>query len=292
MHELTLTQTMERTIRGMRRTTITSPFVPEIEQHLKRNVAEQPRLPPMTAAVLDERLHAARQRFEAARKAPDRSLLMTAAELEARSKGESNGFAGATGVSLPGSHVAVSRRNDVRHPRYGRGTVTTVSGGVGRVTVTVLFENDDRCETFVAVSVRCSPLDCDDFRVLINPRDYPWRARFWIAAVFQFWWSPIVRFSAGFQPSGCERFRLDNRGSRPDGKGQLIVDVGRGVSFRRVCRALSSQRNCYKQFGTVELFNCEGHFLKYLFPLTSRPHREPVTCSKNFSAIAAVIRCS
>ncbi len=46
----------------------------------------------------------------------------------------------------------------VRHPRYGRGTVTTVSGGVGRVTVTVVFEHEDRCETFVAGKCPLQPV--------------------------------------------------------------------------------------------------------------------------------------
>ena len=38
----------------------------------------------------------------------------------------------------------------VRHPRYGRGTVTEVSSGSNRGTVTVIFENDDEAHTFVA----------------------------------------------------------------------------------------------------------------------------------------------
>ncbi|TWT43087.1 ATP-dependent DNA helicase PcrA [Thalassoglobus neptunius] len=46
----------------------------------------------------------------------------------------------------------------VRHPRYGRGTVTDVSGYGGRRTVTVHFSGDDKKETFVASKAPLQPL--------------------------------------------------------------------------------------------------------------------------------------
>ncbi|MEW4487243.1 UvrD-helicase domain-containing protein [Thalassoglobus sp. JC818] len=46
----------------------------------------------------------------------------------------------------------------VRHPRYGRGTVTDVAGYGGRRTVTVHFSNDDKKETFVASKAPLQPL--------------------------------------------------------------------------------------------------------------------------------------
>ncbi|MBL8819309.1 MAG: UvrD-helicase domain-containing protein [Planctomyces sp.] len=146
--ELTLTQTMERTFRGMRRTTISSPFIMEINSLLKRDVVEQPPMPAMTITALDERLQAARRRFEAVQDKPNRALLMTAADLEARQ------------ASKSGDGITIQFREGmlVRHPRYGRGTVTTVSGGVGRVTVTVVFEHEDRCETFVAGKCPLQPV--------------------------------------------------------------------------------------------------------------------------------------
>lgn len=148
MEELTLTQTSERTFRGMRRTTISSPFIPELHGAIAResNVLTPP---PITEALLDQNLEKARRRFMAAQAVADRKLIMTAAELAANHNQ----------TPLPNS--AVSNNSDqsslefregmqVRHPRYGRGTVTEVSSGSNRGTVTVIFENDDEAHTFVA----------------------------------------------------------------------------------------------------------------------------------------------
>lgn len=46
----------------------------------------------------------------------------------------------------------------VRHPKYGRGTVTAVSGHGGRRTVTVRFASDDRSETFMASKAPLQPI--------------------------------------------------------------------------------------------------------------------------------------
>ena len=59
MQELTLTQTTERTFRGMRRTTISSPFIPELHGVISResSIAAPP---PMTEALLDQAARAVR----------------------------------------------------------------------------------------------------------------------------------------------------------------------------------------------------------------------------------------
>lgn len=48
--------------------------------------------------------------------------------------------------------------DNVRHPRYGRGTVIEASDGSSRATVTVIFEIDDRQETFVAAHCPLQPI--------------------------------------------------------------------------------------------------------------------------------------
>ena len=51
-----------------------------------------------------------------------------------------------------------STGTQVRHPRYGRGVVVDASDGGSRATVTVLFEVDDRQETFVAAHCPLQPI--------------------------------------------------------------------------------------------------------------------------------------
>ena len=46
----------------------------------------------------------------------------------------------------------------VRHPKYGRGTVADVSGFGGRRTVTVEFANEERTETFIAAKAPLQPV--------------------------------------------------------------------------------------------------------------------------------------
>ena len=147
MQNLTLTQTSERTFRGMRRTTISSPFIAELQGVIDRK-ASMATPPPITAALLDERLEQARRRFEAAQKIGDRKLIMTAAELAAK-KGLPD--AAATTDSPGAFQFAMGMQ--VRHPRYGRGVVTELSGGSSRATISVQFENDGQTHTFV--SSRC-----------------------------------------------------------------------------------------------------------------------------------------
>jgi DNA helicase-2/ATP-dependent DNA helicase PcrA len=75
-----------------------------------------------------------------------RPLLMTGADLL-------NG----TGAAAPmptGFAVGMT----VRHPKYGQGTVTSISGFAKRRTVTVVFQNGDRSETFVAAKCPLQPV--------------------------------------------------------------------------------------------------------------------------------------
>ena len=157
MQELILTQTTERVFRGSRRTTISSPFIGEIETVVtRRNQCRTesrdfgfPAGWQATSAAMasNERLEEARRRFAAAQQNPQRPLLMTAAQLE------NTRTAGSHSASLTFSEGML-----VRHPRYGRGVVTAVSPASTRSTVTVKFETDDRCETFVAGKCPLQPL--------------------------------------------------------------------------------------------------------------------------------------
>lgn len=152
MQHLTLTQTSERTFRGMRRTTISSPFIPELYGAIERESSVNTP-PPITEALLDQRLEQARRRFEAAQKMGGRKLIMTAAELAAKkelSEADATDDSPPTFTFRPGMQV--------RHPRYGRGVVTEMSGGSHRATVTVLFENDGEIQTFVASRCPLQPI--------------------------------------------------------------------------------------------------------------------------------------
>ncbi|MBC7965017.1 MAG: UvrD-helicase domain-containing protein [Fuerstia sp.] len=156
MQELTLTQTSERTFRGMRRTTISSPFIPELHGAISReSTVATP--PPITEALLDQNLEKARRRFAAAQAVGDRKLIMTAAELAARN--EQPTLPGATTTDDAASITMAFREGmQVRHPRYGRGIITEISGGSHRATVTVHFENDGETHTFVASHCPLQPI--------------------------------------------------------------------------------------------------------------------------------------
>ena len=156
MEELTLTQTTERTFRGMRRTTISSPFIPELHGAISRqsNVLTPP---PVTEALLDQHLEKARRRFMAAQAIADRKLIMTATELAAKHDHSALPDAAASDSSHQGL-CEFRKGMQVRHPRYGSGTVTEVSSGSNRGTVTVIFENDDESHTFVASRCPLQPI--------------------------------------------------------------------------------------------------------------------------------------
>lgn len=152
MQRLTLTQTSERTFRGMRRATISSPFIPEFQGVIERE-ASIATPPPITEALLDQRLEQARRRFEAAQKSGDRPRIMTASELAAK-------LALPDASATDDSPAAFSFRIglQVRHPRYGRGVITELSGGSHRATVTVQFETDGQSHTFVASRCPLQPI--------------------------------------------------------------------------------------------------------------------------------------
>lgn len=161
--ELTLTQTMERTFRGMRRSTISSPFIGEIDSVVVRqtyrnscqgesedrtdlNLRNWPE-PDESVTAAQQKLHAARQRFEAAQNQPGRPLLITAAQLELQRQSHQSSAASVFSTGML-----------VRHPRFGRGVITAVSPPSSRSTVTVRFEIDDRTETFVAGKCPLQPI--------------------------------------------------------------------------------------------------------------------------------------
>ena len=155
MQELTLTQTSERTFRGMRRATISSPFIPELHGAISRqSTVATP--PPITEALLDQHLEKARRRFVAAQSVSDRKLIMTASELAAQK--EQSTLPDATGTDDASDLPAFREGMQVRHPRYGRGVITEISGGSHRATVTVHFENDDETHTFVANRCPLQPI--------------------------------------------------------------------------------------------------------------------------------------
>jgi DNA helicase-2/ATP-dependent DNA helicase PcrA len=155
MQELTLTQTSERTFRGMRRATISSPFIPELHGAISRD-SSVATLPQITEALLDQHLEKARRRFAATQAVSDRKLIMTASELAA--KNEQLALPDATGTDHVGPMPAFREGMQVRHPRYGRGVITEISGGSHRATVTVHFENDDESHTFVASRCPLQPI--------------------------------------------------------------------------------------------------------------------------------------
>ena len=155
MQELTLTQTSERTFRGMRRATISSPFIPELHGAISRE-SSVATVPQITAAVLDQHLEKARRRFAATQAVRDRKLIMTASELAA--KNEQSSLADSTGTDHVSTLPAFRAGMQVRHPRYGRGVITEISGGSHRGTVTVHFENDNETHTFVASRCPLQPI--------------------------------------------------------------------------------------------------------------------------------------
>lgn len=152
MHQLTLTQTTERTFRGMRRATISSPFISELHGAIIRETSILTP-PPVTEAMIDQRLKQARRRFEAAQKIGGRKLLMTAAELASQQT-----HPDATTTDDSPAAFAFRQGMLVRHPRYGRGLITELSGGSHRATVTVEFETDGQTHTFVASRCPLQPI--------------------------------------------------------------------------------------------------------------------------------------
>jgi len=148
---LTLTQTSERVFRGMRRTTISSPFTGELSQELDRGISVATPAS-LAMASLDDRLEAARRRFEAARSGAPRPMLMKGSQL-----GGEREIPEGDRTDDPKVIPAFRRGMLVRHPRYGTGIVTEVGGASHRATVTVHFEGADETQTFVAARCPLQP---------------------------------------------------------------------------------------------------------------------------------------
>lgn len=173
MEELNLTQTRQRDFRGNRRYTISSPFVPEMPLEVVGE-SDGLRSPPSENDSTNAHVQRARSRYAAAQQSPDKPLIMSAADLERRLASspttEHTATTAATAVagSASGSDSAGSTKSSaaplyapggaVRHPRYGRGVVVDASYGSSRATVTVLFDIDDRQETFVAAHCPLQPI--------------------------------------------------------------------------------------------------------------------------------------
>ena len=141
--ELYLTETQTRMHRGNTRSTIRSPFLDEIEPQVRDLTGGQTVSDPVRSAK--EKL-----REQLRNRSPDAPLITTAADLL-------NGTmkpAEIPSAEIPGGFEVGML---VRHPRYGRGTVTAIAGMSRRRTVTVKF-NNDRIETFVANKSPLQPL--------------------------------------------------------------------------------------------------------------------------------------
>ncbi|MEZ6133095.1 MAG: UvrD-helicase domain-containing protein [Planctomycetaceae bacterium] len=182
MEELNLTQTRRRDFRGTRRSTISSPFVSEmILDVVSDGFGPVPQAPQRSA--YSEQVEKARERYLAAKsaKSPLNGLpgLMSAADLEKKLAGMSPTKAApqkaapaaaatksatlqtvmeTTDRAASESAVLYEVGSKVRHPRYGRGTVVDAGSGSARATVSVLFEADDREETFVAAHCPLQPI--------------------------------------------------------------------------------------------------------------------------------------
>jgi DNA helicase-2/ATP-dependent DNA helicase PcrA len=161
MQSLTLTQTSERVFRGMRRTTITSPFVAEMATELQRGgVGGGSRIaPPLSYAAdsaieaIDRRLEARRRLDESLARHGSRPLLMTGTQLAGMT-----GAVDSDATDDPQGDHGYRTGMLVRHPRYGRGRITAVSGGSHRATVTVEFEGQPEPHSFVASRCPLQPI--------------------------------------------------------------------------------------------------------------------------------------
>lgn len=176
MQELHLTQTRQRNFRGTRRYTIRSPYLAEIPVE-EEGGDDSDRL---AYDNRDDHRQRAKQRYEQAQEHAGLPRIMSAADLERRLSGSTTGRSSAdpadsqpqrtkqlmsdsnvTERAAPrgegSDHPFVSGMT-VRHPRYGRGVVIDASYGSSRATVTVLFDIDDREETFVAAHCPLQPI--------------------------------------------------------------------------------------------------------------------------------------
>ncbi|MCA9055526.1 MAG: UvrD-helicase domain-containing protein, partial [Planctomycetaceae bacterium] len=143
--ELHLSWAQRRTLRGQERLSIPSSFLSEIEAvSTTDTVSTDDCDDPFTAG--DPR---------PARKLADAPVL-SLQDLKSRLKTGADLLNGtSSSVDLPTGFAVGSQ---VRHPRYGVGTVTQVSGFGPRRTVTVQFRDGDRLQDFVAAQSPLQPI--------------------------------------------------------------------------------------------------------------------------------------
>lgn len=138
--QLFLTQTLDRVVRGRSVRSIPSPFLSELEctPEYINDVQSAPVWRPVTVVPGGERGRSDQ--------AAPRPLLMTGAELLR---------GGTAQADLPRGFALGSQ---VRHPRYGVGTVVDIGGFGQRRTVTVTFRDEDRTEKFVTAQSPLQPV--------------------------------------------------------------------------------------------------------------------------------------
>ncbi|MCL4109901.1 UNVERIFIED_CONTAM: hypothetical protein GTU68_003269 [Idotea baltica] len=139
MEELYLTESQRRMVSGSTRSTIRSQFLLELKPKF-RDLSKQPR------DDYAERREEFKNKLREQQATGTGPVLMTAAALLAGKSEQAD---------LP---VGFNVGMEVRHPRYGRGVVTDMSGMALRRTVTVEFEADDRVETFIAGKCPLQPI--------------------------------------------------------------------------------------------------------------------------------------
>ena len=143
---LFLTQTVSREFRGRRLTTVPSEFLRETELVVNDQTGDPFDAQSQSSEPGSQPRSGPPDRRQAAKGRESRPLVTTAADLL-------NGTAEAAEIPQ-GLAIGMT----VRHPRYGLGTVVTISGFAKRRTVTVEFEQDDRSETFIAAKCPLQPV--------------------------------------------------------------------------------------------------------------------------------------
>ncbi len=144
-HHLMLTETGRRAMHGRDVMTIRSLFIQEIECETVE-CDEDSILPEWQQEQIAESLSQHRPAGEGPIEFDRKPLLMTAADLMNGTK---------KGIEIPQGFRAGML---VRHPRYGRGTVTLTDGFGARRTVTVRFEESDLTKTFHAAKSPLQPI--------------------------------------------------------------------------------------------------------------------------------------
>ena len=138
---LFLTQTTTRGLRGRSVYSIPSPFLSELECEVVEEAGTQTSAPQwVRESKRDRRDSSGPINFD------NKPLLTTAADLLNGDKRQAD---------LP---QGFGRGMQVRHPRYGLGTVIDVGGFGQRRTVTVCFGDGERTETFVASQSPLQPV--------------------------------------------------------------------------------------------------------------------------------------